>query len=192
MQKSRTLRRLGFIDGMMVRDDDVDAQFLRFLQCLMRAHAVVHGDEQSILPLGSQLHRVRVKSVSLAEAVRDVKAAFDAEAPQRIHHDRRRADAIRIIVAADHHLFLACLGNADTRSDFSHALCSKWITEDGRLKQCVQIFLRKIMCCQHPGAQPAQLMTPHELLFPHGIDFGNLHSFLLITQRRQFPACVLG
>ena len=141
------------------------------------------------VPVGS---RVRVKPVSLAEAVGDVKAAFDAKASQRIHHDRRRADAIRIIVAADHHLFLARLGSTDTHGDFFHALCGEGITEDGRLKQCVQIFLRKIMCCQHSGAQPAQLMTPHELLFAHGIDFGNLHSFLLITQRRQFPACVLG
>ena len=85
----------------MVGDDHVDAEPPGLLDLGHGGDAAVDREDELHALLGQPRDRRRRDAVALLEAARQVPADVGADLPQRQHGERRRADAVDVVVAVD-------------------------------------------------------------------------------------------
>ena len=94
---------------VVVRDDDVDAEFARLLHGLRAVDAAVDRDEHAALPAGHRLQRLQQgigrESVSVVEPVRQKRCDQAPVAFEDPRQQRRGSDAVRIVVPVDEDAF---------------------------------------------------------------------------------------
>ena len=86
---------------VMVGDDHVDAEPPGLFHLGDGGDAAVDGEDQLHALLGQARDRRRRDAVALLEPARQVPADVGADLPQRQHGERRRADAVDVVVAVD-------------------------------------------------------------------------------------------
>ncbi len=86
---------------MVVGHDDVDAGGAGCGDLLDCGDRAVDGDQQAGAAFRQPLDRAQRKAVAVLDATRQEPVDVPAEAAQRTHEDRRRADAVDVVVAVD-------------------------------------------------------------------------------------------
>ncbi len=86
------------LKGMVIGDDDSQAQRLCQAHLLQRRDAAVHADDHPRPPADLR-HRLGVEAIALLLPVRDIGKGCGADFPERLHQDGRGAYAVRVIVA---------------------------------------------------------------------------------------------
>ena len=97
----RHVRQLG-ARAVVVADDDGDAARLRVGDRLVGREAAVDAQDQRRTLVGEQVDGLDGDAVALDEAARQVPADLGAELAQRLDGERRRADAVDVVVAVHH------------------------------------------------------------------------------------------
>ena len=86
---------------VVVGHDDVHARRARRGDLVDRRDGAVGGHQQGRAARRQALHRARVEPVAVLQAARQVPVGVAAQRAQRAHEDRRRADAVGVVVAVD-------------------------------------------------------------------------------------------
>ena len=140
---------------MVVGDDHAHAQLARVRDLVRTGDAAVHGDQQ--LRVRSDFVDGRhVEAVALAVPVRNVKPGLRALLAQVRQQDRRRRDAVHVVIAEDDDLVTPRDAVPDDRNGFVHVLHAHGIMQQRPVR--MQVFLDALR-----GVDPAldeQLQQP--------------------------------
>ncbi len=142
--------RLGQLvaDGVMVGDDDVEAQPVGVGDFFQRADAAIHRDDDADAILHQLGQGSLVQSIPLVHAVGDVGTGMTAKCAQRLDQERRRRDAIGVEIAIDGDQLARAQRPAQSSDGSGHALKGKGIH--------VAIFaVEKSRCLDRIGDTPA-------------------------------------
>ena len=91
-------RRQHLVGLMMVDDDDVHAERLRFAQRLDAGGAAIDGHQQRRAARGEVPHRLDIRAVAFEQAVGNVNDRFDAAKPQEPRQYGGGCRAVDIVV----------------------------------------------------------------------------------------------
>ena len=97
-------------------------------------------------------------------------AELSPAAAQCIDHDGRRADAVRIIIAAHQYLFLIVTCLAQTFHHLCHSFCLPWIRHRRLREQCGDLIVAAAAASDDPRTEPGEPKTHHQLIFPFDIE----------------------
>ena len=85
--------------GVVIGDDDIEAQLVSVGYLVPRANATVHGDDDVCTVVGQLGQRLLVQAVPLVHAVGDVGAHVAAQRPHGLYEERRSGNAVGVKVA---------------------------------------------------------------------------------------------
>ncbi len=105
---------------VVVGDDHVYAVLAGPLRLGVGADARVHGNDEAAALLGELVHGAKAQPVPLAGPGRDVRLHARAQRRQRLAHERRRRNAIHVVVAADDDEFAPADGVAQAHNRLVH------------------------------------------------------------------------
>jgi hypothetical protein len=101
MDQRRAGQRAVGARGVMVGDDDVEAGRPGPRDLLDGGHAAVHGQQQPGAARGQPVDGGRAEAVAVLRPAREVPVHGGAEVAQHADEDRRRGDAVDVVVAVD-------------------------------------------------------------------------------------------
>ena len=129
------------IHGMMIRNDYIHPSVSCLRERIQCLHAVINGDQQAVPLFMCQLHRMLLQTVALCKAVRYIKSGLYAIAAQRIHKNRCRANAVRIIISAYHDPLLILLRLIDALCNLLHSVCRERVCQLRLLQKLSYLFI---------------------------------------------------
>src|SRR6185503_8229432 len=105
---------------VMVRDDDVEAAFLRLGHLGDGRDPTVHGEDEPAALVGESGERVAADAVALVEATRQMPGDLGAKLPQEEDRERGGGDAVDVVVAVDADPAALLDSGADLRAGSLH------------------------------------------------------------------------
>ena len=86
---------------MVVGDDQIDSDHARMLCLLGCRYAAVNADDKAHALLVQAIDRGVIKPIALADAVGDIRIAFEAAAAQPIGQQAGRCYAVNVVIAVN-------------------------------------------------------------------------------------------
>ncbi len=109
------------LDGMVVRDDEVDAERPRAVRGVVRRDTVVHGNDECDALLFGGVDPGGVEPIAVFDAMGHVMAvARDAEALQRAGHNRDGGNTIDVVVPENQDVFAVVSGAGNAVDGGAH------------------------------------------------------------------------
>ena len=115
------MRRMQLV---VIGDDELEPDLARVLRLMDRRHSAVDGHDR-LDPLAAQrVERLAVQSVALCDPVRHIGAhrRVRRDRPQHVPEDRRRHDAVDVVVAVDRDALACAQRVADGLGRLSHVV----------------------------------------------------------------------
>ena len=89
----------------------------------MGLHSIIHRDDQAVSLLMGKTDSRLVQAIPFPETVWNIISIINSQTIQRPFHDRRGADAIRIIVPTDKYLLFSVTSSHDSLTCPDNAVC---------------------------------------------------------------------
>ena len=120
----------GVLALVVVRDDQVQADFFGVAGLLHAGDTAVHGDDQghALLPQGAQ--GILPQAVAVLDAAGDVFQAVPSAQPQVVHQQHGGGDAVHVVVSEHGHPLAGLQAPPDTGHGLVHVL-----HQEGRVGQ---------------------------------------------------------